>query len=84
MKKQQRLDGGFRSPIEFVINTRAIMKRKGERKMIRVLSLDDLVRMTKEEFSVAWEEGTIHASVYESLGIEWEPVDENEEIVFAI
>ena len=52
--------------------------------MIRVLSLDDLVRMTKEEFSVAWEEGTIHASVYESLGIEWEPVDENEEIVFAI
>ena len=33
MKKQQRLDGGFRSPIEFVINTRALMKRKGERKM---------------------------------------------------
>ena len=52
--------------------------------MIRVLSSDELVRMTKEEFSVAWKEGTIHASVYESLGIEWEPVDENEEIVFEI
>ena len=63
MKKQQRLDGGFRSPIGFAINTKAIMKRKGERKMIRVLSSDDLVRMTNEEFSVAWKEGTIHASV---------------------